>query len=142
MTTSSGRYLNEVPPNLVPHGMPLEVQPLSQIPPLQTVWEDASDEERAYWDGVFEAEENHQLQVHSAPHPTNGSSGLPIGPNLRVTAPPSPTIILLVEAEATSYTGSSDGLDETTMKYLRLYIPLSENVANISEGLSQGCLIR
>ncbi|KAL0864154.1 hypothetical protein Bca101_043272 [Brassica carinata] len=128
---------NGVPPNLLPHGMPLEVEPLRQIPPFQPIWEDVSDEDQAYWDGVFEAEKNYQLQVQPAPRPTNGSLGLPIGPNLRVTAPPSPTTVLVVEAEETSYTGSSDGLDENHND-LSPAIPISENVANISDALSQG----
>lgn len=60
----------------------------------------------------MEAELNHQVNVSAAPRPTNGALGLPIGPNLRVTAPPSPNTVIVVDDDEGSYTGWSDGLNK------------------------------
>ncbi|KAG2328115.1 hypothetical protein Bca52824_010843 [Brassica carinata] len=99
-------------PNNGPNGIPHVVEPLQQIPPYHAIWEDDSDEEQAYWDGVMEAEQNHEVNVSAAPRPTNGALRLPIVPNLRVTAPPSPIPIIVVDADEGSYSGSSNGLNE------------------------------
>ncbi|KAL0740981.1 hypothetical protein Bca4012_082494 [Brassica carinata] len=125
-------------PTIRGHGMPLAVQPISQIPRFPPIWEDVS-EEQAYWDGILEAERVYGVNGPHVTRPTNGALGLPICPNLRVTAPPTPMTVLIGEDEETSYTGSSDGLHETDNDNgLPSALPISENVFNISETLEQG----
>lgn len=122
------------------HGEPLDVQPLRTLRPYEPLWEDDSDEEKAYWNGVFEAERIHQVNVSQAPRQTNGGLGLPIGPNQRITAPPTPNTVLVVDEEYASYTGSSDGLnDGENNNGLVIGNLNAEDVINISDGLAEGC---
>ncbi|KAL0701481.1 hypothetical protein Bca4012_057603 [Brassica carinata] len=121
------------------HGEPLDVQPLRTLRPYEPLWEDDSDEEQAYWNVVFEAERIHQVNVSQAPRQTNGGLGLPIGPNQRITAPPTPNTVLVVDEEYASYTGSSDGLnDGENNNGLVTGNPNAEDVINISDGLAEG----
>ncbi|CAH8301283.1 unnamed protein product [Eruca vesicaria subsp. sativa] len=89
-------------------------------------------------------DQNHQDNVSPVPRPTNGALGLPIGPNLRVTAPPPPTpnTVLVADEDDTSYTGSSDGLnDGENNSGLPPEIPISENMISISDALEQGYVL-
>ncbi|CAF1968982.1 unnamed protein product [Brassica napus] len=120
-------------PNIQGHGTPLEVEPLSQIPRFPPTWEEEHEEE-AYWEEMLDVERHFAVNVPPAPRPTNGVLGLPIGPNLRVTAPPTPTIFLIVDDDEASYTASSDALNDSDNNLaLPPPIPISENVINLSE---------
>ncbi|KAL0741014.1 hypothetical protein Bca4012_082527 [Brassica carinata] len=102
-------------PNTRPHGVPLEVQPLRNLPSFQTIWEEDSEEEQAYWNGVFEADS-----------PSN-------------KRPPSLNTVLVVDADEASYTGSSDGLnDGETNGGFAPATADAENVINISDAVEQG----
>ncbi|CAH8361794.1 unnamed protein product [Eruca vesicaria subsp. sativa] len=126
-------FTNFAPPNIGTDVMPLAVEPLTQIPPSQTIPEVVTEEEHAYWDGVFHAEDNAQVHVSPSPRPTNGSAGLPIGPNLRITAPQTPTSVLLVDEAEASYTGSSDSFNSNPNNHVfPPPIPMAENVILIS----------
>lgn len=123
-----------------PHGIPLMVEPLTQIPPPQPIWEDDTDVEHGYWNGVMEDEENNEANVSAAPRPTNGALRLPIGPNLRVTAPRTPNTVLLIDDNEGSYSGSSDGANVNgTNGGLNPTMPITEDVVNLSDSLEQGC---
>ena len=126
-------------PNIQGHGTPLEVEPLSQIPRFPPTWEEEHEEE-AYWEEMLDVERHFAVNVPPAPRPTNGVLGLPIGPNLRVTAPPTPTIFLIVDDDEASYTASSDALNDSDNNLaLPPPIPISENVINLSEAVGRGC---
>lgn len=56
------------------HGMPLEVQPISQIPRIPPIWEGAN-EEQAYWDGIVEDERLYAVNGTHGPRPTNSVLG-------------------------------------------------------------------
>ncbi|KAL0759729.1 hypothetical protein Bca101_075879 [Brassica carinata] len=125
-------------PNEEGHGTPLEVEPLSQIPRFPPTWEEEHEEE-AYWEEMLDAECHFAVNVPPAPRPTNGVLGLPIGLNLRVTAPPTPTIVLIVDDDEAPYTASSDALNDSDNNLaLPPPIPISENVINLSEAVGQG----
>ncbi|RID45841.1 hypothetical protein BRARA_I02536 [Brassica rapa] len=131
-------FPNFRPPNTGPHGVPQEVQPLRTLPPYQPIWEEESEEEQAYWNGVFEAEQNHQVNVSPAPRPANGALGLPIGPNLRVSGPTTPNTVMVVDEDDASYTGSSDGLIASQNNSgLTPAIPVAENLMNNTVGVAQ-----
>ncbi|CAG7878668.1 unnamed protein product [Brassica rapa] len=133
-------FPNFRPPNTGPHGVPQEVQPLRTLPPYQPIWEEESEEEQAYWNGVFQAEQNHQVNVSPAPRPANGALGLPIGPNLRVSGPTTPNTVMVVDEDDASYTGSSDGLIASQNNSgLSPAIPVAENLMNNTVGVAQGC---
>ncbi|CAN7050710.1 unnamed protein product [Brassica rapa subsp. trilocularis] len=120
-------------PNIQGQLTPLEVEPLSQIPRFPPTWEEEHEEE-AYWEEMLDAERHFAVNVPPAPRPTNGVLGLPIGPNLRVTAPPTPTSVLIVDDDEASYTASSDALNDSENNLvLPPPIPNSENVINLSE---------
>ncbi|KAJ4891756.1 Uncharacterized protein Rs2_31504 [Raphanus sativus] len=121
------------------HGEPLDVQPLRTLGPYEPLREDESAEEQAYWNGVFEAERIHQVNVSQAPRHTNGALGLPIGPNQRVTAPPTPNTVLVGDEEYASYTGSSDGLnDGQNNNGIVTGNANTEDLINITDGVAEG----
>lgn len=127
-------------PTAGPHGQPVVVQPLTTLPPYEPIWEEESEEEQAYWNGVFEAERLNQVNVSAAPRPTNGALGLPIGPNQRVTAPPTPNTVLVGDEDDGSYTGSSDGLNDVENGGgLVTGIPNTEDVIDITDAMAEGC---
>ncbi|CAH8352295.1 unnamed protein product [Eruca vesicaria subsp. sativa] len=99
-------FPNGIPPNVENSDTTLEIPPLREIPPIHTIWEEDSVGEEAYWD------RDQQINVQSAPRPTTGSLGLPIGPNLRVSAAPTPNTVLLVEEDEASFTNSSENVNE------------------------------
>lgn len=97
-------------------------------------------EEQFDANGISETQQNYEVNVTPAPRPTNGALGLPIGPNLRVNAPTTPTSVLVVHDDEASYTGSSDGLNNgNNNRGLAPLIPMRESVINISQALEQGC---
>ncbi|CAH8370027.1 unnamed protein product [Eruca vesicaria subsp. sativa] len=78
-------------------------------------------------------EDNALVHVSPSPRPTNGSAGLPIGPSLRITAPQTPTSVLVVDEAEASYTGSSDGFNINPTNHVSPPpIPMAENVILIS----------
>ncbi|KAF2617934.1 hypothetical protein F2Q68_00039060 [Brassica cretica] len=91
--------------------MTLEVKPHGELPRLHHVWGDMSDDE-AYWDSILEDEDYYEVYVTSTPHLTQGVLGLPVGPNIRVSAPPTLMTVLINDGNDVSYTGSSDGINE------------------------------
>ncbi|KAF3484949.1 hypothetical protein F2Q69_00053781 [Brassica cretica] len=100
--------------------------------------EEEEHEEEAYWEEMLDAERHFAVNVPPAPRPTNGVLGPPICPNLRVTAPPTPTTALIVDDDEASYTASSDALNDSENNLvLPPPIPNSENVINLSEAVGQ-----
>ncbi|KAH0928842.1 hypothetical protein HID58_014569 [Brassica napus] len=132
-------FPNLTPRNVQRHGIPLEVEPLNQIPSLPPIEEEVT-EEHFDANGISEMQPNYEVNVTAAPPPTNGALGLPIGPNLRVNAPTTPTTVLVVHDDEASYTGSSDGLNNVdNNRGVAPPIPIGETVINISQALEQGC---
>ncbi|CAN7058024.1 unnamed protein product [Brassica rapa subsp. trilocularis] len=132
-------FPNLTPRNVQRHGIPLEVEPLNQIPSLPPIEEEVT-EEHFDANGISETQPNYEVNVTAAPPPTNGALGLPIGPNLRVNAPTTPTTVLVVHDDEASYTGSSYGLNNVdNNRGVAPPIPIGETVINISQALEQGC---
>ncbi|CAG7905997.1 unnamed protein product [Brassica rapa] len=130
-------FPNLTPRNVQRHGIPLEVEPLNQIPSLPPIEEEVT-EEHFDANGISEMQPNYEVNVTAAPPPTNGALGLPIGPNLRVNAPTTPTTVLVVHDDEASYTGSSDGLNNVdNNRGVAPPIPIGETVINISQALEQ-----
>ncbi|KAL0686024.1 hypothetical protein Bca4012_052872 [Brassica carinata] len=123
------------PPNTQPLGMPLEVEPLTQIP----IIEPDVNEVQVNWNALPEDENGVEDNDTGSPRPTNGALGLQNGQTRRVTAPTSPTTVLLGHDDEGSYTGSSDGQNDGANNHDSIpALPNSENVINITEGLEQG----
>lgn len=124
------------PPNTQPLGMPLEVEPLTQIP----IIEPDVNEVQVNWNALPEDENGVEDNDTGSPRPTNGALGLQNGQTRRVTAPTTPTTVLLGHDDEGSYTGSSDGQNDGANNHDSIpALPNSENVINITEGLEQGC---
>ncbi|CAF1755302.1 unnamed protein product [Brassica napus] len=140
---------NNAPTEEVLHGEPMDVDNLHRAFPNITPrnvqghgipLEEEVTEEQFDANGISETQQNYEVNVTPAPRPTNGALGLPIGPNLRVNAPTTPTSVLVVHDDEASYTGSSDGLNNgNNNRGLAPLIPMRESVINISQALEQGC---
>ncbi|WZZ89128.1 hypothetical protein YC2023_117707 [Brassica napus] len=131
---------NNAPTEEVLHGEPMDVDNLHRAFPNITPRNEEVTEEQFDANGISETQQNYEVNVTPAPRPTNGALGLPIGPNLRVNAPTTPTSVLVVHDDEASYTGSSDGLNNgNNNRGLAPLIPMRESVINISQALEQGC---
>ncbi|KAL0702007.1 hypothetical protein Bca4012_058129 [Brassica carinata] len=82
----------------------LGVQPEGGLPSLPPVLEETNE--------MSEDELTYEVYVHPTPPPVNGTVGHPIGPNRRVTALRTPTLVIIADDDDESYTGSSDGIND------------------------------
>ncbi|KAL0743179.1 hypothetical protein Bca4012_084692 [Brassica carinata] len=120
---------NFVPNDEVLHGEPITIDDIpNTLPNLEAatmvhqeatfrvepvnLWEDLPNEE-AYWEGMIEEGRTYEVFIPPFPNPIDGVIGVPLAQNRRVCAPQPPTIIVIDDDDQASYTGSSQGLNDT-----------------------------
>ncbi|KAJ4917278.1 Uncharacterized protein Rs2_02828 [Raphanus sativus] len=112
----------------------LGVQPQRGLLSLPPVWEETNE--------MSKDELTYKVYVHPTPPPVNGSVGQPIGPNMRVTTLPPATLIIDIDDDDESYTGSSDGINDNeniitlspTSPLAPVMTDAANNCANVGTG--------
>lgn len=113
----------------------LGVQPQRGLLSLPPVWEETNE--------MSKDELTYKVYVHPTPPPVNGSVGQPIGPNMRVTTLPPATLIIDIDDDDESYTGSSDGINDNeniitlspTSPLAPVMTDAANNCANVGTGV-------
>ncbi|CAF2099673.1 BnaA05g20070D [Brassica napus] len=88
----------------IDNSTPLDVEPLN-------VWRESMPED-ANWDGITDNDGGYEVYLSQPPHPTEGVLALQLAPNKRVSAP-QPTPLIINDDSDGSYTGSSDGVNDS-----------------------------
>ncbi|KAG2314152.1 hypothetical protein Bca52824_017274 [Brassica carinata] len=111
----------------------LGVQPEGGLPSLPPVLEETNE--------MSEDELTYEVYVHPTPPPVNGTVGHPIGPNRRVTALRTPTLVIIADDDDESYRildGINDNENIISMSPISPLAPIipdaNSNGVNIGNG--------